>query len=116
MFGKVIIYAQCVLASVTEVLPNRTAGVGGDVLHGSRIGSRSRNHYCVAHGIIICQRLDDLRDRGTLLPDGHVNANDVSALLINDGVNGKRRLPGLAVSNDQLTLAPADWNHGVNGL
>ena len=50
------------------------------------------------------------------MPDGHVNAKNVLALLVDDGVGGDDRLTGLAVADDQFALAPADGDHGVNGL
>src|SRR5207237_1863498 len=50
----------------------------------------------------------------TLLADPAVDANNVAALLIDDGVEDHRGLPGLAVADDQLALAAPDRNHAVN--
>ena len=38
------------------------------------------------------------------------------ALLVDDGVDGDGGLAGLAVADDQLALAAADGDHGVDGL
>src|SRR5207249_1830688 len=38
------------------------------------------------------------------------------ALLIDDGVEGNGGLAGLAVADDQLALAAADRNHGIDRL
>ena len=54
--------------------------------------------------------------RGGLLADGHVDADDVLALLVDDGVEGDGGLAGAAVADDQLALAAADGDHGVDGL
>ena len=60
--------------------------------------------------------VDHLRDRGVLLADGHVDADDVLALLIDDRVEGDGGLAGLAVADDQLALPAADGNHRVDAL
>ena len=62
------------------------------------------------------QGLHHLRHRRTLLPDGDIDANHVAALLIDDGVERDGGLAGLPVADDQLALAAADRNHGVDGL
>ena len=60
--------------------------------------------------------LHHLRDRRTLLPDRAVDANQVVALVVDDGVERDRGLAGLPVADDQLALAAADRNHAVDGL
>src|ERR1043165_3279514 len=45
-----------------------------------------------------------------------LDADDPGALLVDDGVDRDRRLAGLAVADDQLALAAADGDHGVDGL
>ena len=40
----------------------------------------------------------------------------VELFLVDDGVNGHRRLSRLTVTDDQLTLSTADGNHRVDGL
>ena len=50
------------------------------------------------------------------MADRNVDAGHVLTLLVDDGVNRNSGLTGLAVANDQLALATADGNHGVNGL
>ncbi len=36
--------------------------------------------------------------------------------LVDNGIYGNRCFPGLAVADNQLTLPPSDWHHGVNRL
>ena len=78
--------------------------------------ARGRHDDGVVHRAGVGERLHDLRDRRAFLPNAAVNANNVAALLIDDGVKDDSGLAGLAVADDQLALAAADGNHGVNGL
>src|SRR5581483_9378297 len=74
------------------------------------------DHDRVVHGAVLPQRLHDAGHRRRLEPDGDVDADDAGALLVDDGVDGDRRLAGLPVADDQLPLAPADGDHAVDGL
>ena len=65
---------------------------------------------------VVFQRLHHLGDGGALLADGDIDTNHVAALLVDDGVEGDRRLAGLAVADDQLALSAADRDHGVHRL
>jgi hypothetical protein len=78
--------------------------------------AEASHHDAVLHGAGVFQRLDHLRDGGALLAYGDIDANDVAAFLIDDGVERDGGLAGLAISNDQLALAAADGDHGVDGL
>jgi len=62
----------------------------------------------VLHGAEALQGGPHLGDRRRPLPDGHVDADQVLALLVDDGVQRDGGLPGLAVADDQLALTPAD--------
>src|SRR4029077_14973389 len=64
----------------------------------------------------IRERLDHLRHGGALLADGDVDAYYVAALLIDDRIDGDRRLTSLAIADDQLALSAADGDHRVDGL
>ena len=101
---------------IAEVLAHGAAGEGRQVLHGRGVGGGGRDHDGVLHGAVIFERLHHLRDGGALLADGDVDADHVAALLIDDGVEGDGGLAGLAVADDQLALAAADRDHGVDGL
>ena len=50
------------------------------------------------------------------MSDGHIDADDVLALLVDNGVNGDGGLACLSVADDQLTLAPANGHQGIDGL
>ena len=53
---------------------------------------------------------------GGLLTDGDVNADQVFALLVDDGVDCDGGLAGLTVANDQFALTAADRHHRVDRL
>ena len=116
MLGQVVVDDQDVLALVHEVLAHSAAGIGGDILQGRQLGGGGRNYDGVLHGAGLGQGLDQVCHSRALLADGDVNADDVLALLVDDGIGGDHRLTGLAVANDQLALAAADGDHGVDGL
>ena len=116
LLGQIVINDQGILAAVAEVLAHRGASVRSDILQSSRIGSRSGNDDRVVHGAMLSQLTDDVRDRGSLLANSDINADQVLALLVDDRVESDSRLTGLTVANDQLTLTAADRHHGVDGL
>ena len=114
--GQVIINDQHMLALIHQVFAHGGAGVGRDVQHGRRVGGLGADHDAVIHGSQLPQLGDDARYGGLLLADGHIDADDVLALLVDNRVNGNGSLACLSVADDQLTLAPADGHQGVDGL
>ena len=116
MLGEVVVDAERVALGVAEVLAHRAAGVGGDVLQRRRLRGRGHDDGGVGHGAGVLEHLHHLGDRGALLADGHVEAEDVLALLVDDRVDADGGLAGAAVADDQLALAAPDRDHGVDGL
>ncbi len=116
LLGQVVVNDQGVLAAVAEVLAHGAAGVRRDVLHRGGFGSGGDDDDGVFHRAGLLQLADHVLHRGGLLADGDVDAEEVLALLVDDGVDGHRGLAGLAVADDQLALAAADGHHGVDGL
>lgn len=113
-----------VLAVVTEPFTHGAAREGGEVLEGSSLGSGGGNNDGVLHGVVLLKGLDELSNSRTLLADSDVDTvkllvlflTVVPPLLVEDGVNGDGGLSCLTVTNDELTLATTNGNHGVNGL
>ena len=56
----------------------------------------------------------DLGDRGLLLADGHVDADEVLALLVDDRVDRDGGFARLAIADDEFPLAAANRNQGVD--
>ena len=113
---QVVVDDQRVPARVAEELANRARRVGADVEQRRRLGRRRGDDDGVLHRAGFLERLDHLRDRGLLLSDRVVDADDVLALLVDDRVDADGGLARLAVADDQLALAPADRDHRVDGL
>src|SRR2546422_3278551 len=116
MLRQVIVDDQRVPARVAEILAHRHAGVGGEVLQRGRVTGRGGNDDAVRHGPGLFEYLDDARHRRALLADGDVDADDVLALLVDDGVHRDGGLAGLPVAGDQPPLATPDGDHRVDGL
>src|SRR3989449_338632 len=116
VLGEVVVDAERVALGVAEVLPHRDAGIRRDVLEWRRLGRRGHDDRRVLHGAGVLEDLDHLRDGRALLPDRHVEAVHVLALLVDDRVHADRGLARAAVADDQLALAAPDRNHRVDGL
>ena len=116
VFGQIVVHDQHVLALRHVLFGHGAASIGGQVLQGRGVGSAGGDYDRVAHRVGLFQRADDLGDLALFLADGHVDADEVAAPLVDDGIDGDGGLAGGAVADDQLPLAPPDGNHGVDGL
>jgi hypothetical protein len=65
---------------------------------------------------VLTERLHHARHLTGPLPDGAVDTDDVGVLLVDDRVDGDGRLPRSPVADDELSLAAADGDHGVDRL
>src|SRR5581483_11852240 len=86
------------------------------VLQRRRVARAGHHDGRVIHGPVLSQGLDDAGDGRFLLADRDVEALHAGVLLTDDRVDADGRLAGLAVADDQLALAAADWRHSVDGL
>src|SRR5918994_3634262 len=117
LLGEVVIDTEGGLPLfIHEVLGNGTTGIWRDELEWCGIGGRGNYHDAVLHRARILQLLDHVGHCRAFLADGDIDADDSGPLLIDDGVNRDGRLAGAPVADDQLPLAAANWNHGVDGL
>src|SRR5207245_1860992 len=110
MLGKIVVKGNRVALGIAKKFTHGACRVRRDVLQGSRFGSGSSNDDGVIHRARIGERFHHLRNRRALLPDAAVNANDVAALLIDDGVENYGGLAGLPVADNQLALSTANRN------
>ena len=83
---------------------------------GRRLGSRCGHHDGVIHGAGVAENFHHLGNRRALLPDRVIDADQVIALAVDDGIERDCSFAGLAVADDQLALAAADRDHAVDGL
>ena len=110
LLGQVVVHGEGRVAGVAEELADGRSRERSVELQRSRVGCRCRHHDRVGHGTGFLQRLHDASHRRAFLADGDVDAVHglaavVEFLLVDDGVDGHRRLSGLAVTDDELTLA-----------
>ena len=116
MLGQVIIYHKDILALVHKVLTHGAAGIRCNILKRCQLGRGRCYDNRVIHGARLGQILYQRRYGRVFLTDGDIDANDILAALVDDGIHRQCRLTGLAVTDNQLSLTSANRNHGVNRL
>ena len=124
VLAEVVVDAQRVLhedavdldADLHDLLAEGSAGVRRQVLERRGILGAGDDDDRVPHRAVLLQRRDGLGDGRELLADGDVDADEPLALLVDDRVDGDRGLARLAVADDQLALATADRDQGIDGL
>ena len=124
VLGEVVVHAQRVLdllarkldAVLHDLLAHGDSGVGREVLQRGGVLGAGNHHDRVAHRAVLLEGRDGLGDRGQLLADRHVDADEALAFLVDDRVDGDRALARLAVADDQLTLAAPDRDERVDRL
>src|SRR5438270_1829834 len=114
MLGKIVVNAERVPLTIAEELANRAARVRSDILHRSGIRRGSGNHNGVFHCAMLFEGSDNLRNRGTLLSNGYIDADNILASLVDDRVKRHGGFAGLAIANDQFALTAANWYHRIN--
>ena len=115
MFGEVVIDHQRVAAVLAELLADGAAGIRRNVLQRRRLVGRRHHDDGVLERAVPLEDAHGARHRRPLLADGDVDADQVLALLVDDGVDGDGGLARLPVADDQLALAAADRDHRVDG-
>ena len=116
MLREVVVDHQHVLSLVHEVLAHGGGRVGRDVPQRRRFAGGGGDDDRVLECPVLIEDIGDLGDGRGALADRHVDADDVLAFLVDDGVKRDRRLTRLPVTDDQLPLPSADGGHGVDGF
>ena len=99
-----------------EVFSHGDAGIRSQVLERRAVRSRSGYYDGIRHSTIFFQCPYDTGNGRCFLADSDIDANNTAILLVNNRIDGNSRLTGTTVTDDQFTLATADWDHGVNRL
>src|SRR5262245_44389387 len=113
---QIVVYAKHRPAAIHEIFADGAAGVRRQVLHRRRLRGRGGDDDRVAHRVVLFESRLHLRHGRSLLSDGHVNADHVLALLVDDRVERDGGFTGLAVADDQFSLAATYRDHRVNRL
>ena len=116
LLGQVVVAAQDLFALLHEVLTHRAARVGCDEVQRRGVGGGGGDDDRVVHRAVFLERRRGTGDRRRVLPDRHIDADEVLALLVDDRVEENRRLSGEPVADDQLALAATDRDHRVDRL
>ena len=124
LLRKVIENDQDVLTLVHPVLANCATRVGSHVLIARGIRGRGSNDRRVFHCSGVLKSRANRSDCRALLADGDIDASNLLVdiagkpvvTLVNDRVQGDCGLTGLAVTNDELTLATTNRDHRVDRL
>src|SRR5262245_57301173 len=114
--------------AVAEILAHSATGIRRDVLQRRRVTGRSGYHDGILHGAVFFEEAHHLCHCRALLADRYVDADHArmplmpvrllvpGVTLIDDSIEGDGGLAGLAVTDDQFTLATANRHHGIDGL
>src|SRR6056297_3506899 len=114
--GEVVIDDENVPAPGHEMLGHGCRRVRRDELQPRRIVTAGYHHDRALERARVAQVLYDPRHRRGALADRAVDRDDARVALIEDRVDGNCRLARLPVAEDQLTLATADGNRGIDRL
>jgi len=116
LLGQIVVDDESVLTRVPEILSHGATRVGGEELEGGGVGRGGGDDDAVLVGVVLLEHLHEIGDVGPLLPARDVDAKNVGVLLVEDGIEGDGRLARLPVADDELALAAADGDEGVDAL
>ena len=116
VLGEVVVNHEGVLAPIHEVLRHGAAGVWREILHRRGVGGVGGYHDGMLHRAVRVEQAYRLGDFARLLPNGDVDADEVAAALVDDGVERDGGFAGGAVADDQLALPAPNGNHRVYRL
>ena len=114
VLGQVIINDQRVAALIAEVLRDRGAGIGREVLHAGRVGGLGDHDDRAVERADVVERVADRQRAREPLADHHIDADDLGVALRGHDVERERGLADVAIPDDQLSLAAADRDRGVD--
>ena len=122
LLGQIIINNQAVHAVIAEIFAHGATGKRCQELQRRRLRSGRGNDNGIFHSAVFFERLNQLRNSRALLADNDINTVKLvtvtafvkRSLLVQNRVNRHGCFTGLAVTNDQLALATANGDQGVN--
>ena len=115
VMGEIVVDDQHVAARFHEMLGDAGRGVGGDVGETGRVVAFGDDDDRVVQRALVAEVGDGLGHRGRALADGAIDAHDIAAVLVEDGVDRDGRLARLPIAQDQFALATADRNERIDG-
>ena len=116
MLGEIVVHDQHVAAGLHEGLGDTGRGVGRDIRETGRVVTLRHDHDGVGHRPLFPKGGYGLRHGRSALADGAIDAYDILALLIENGIDCNGGLAGLAVPENQLTLPAPHGNERIDDL
>jgi len=124
LLGQIVVHDKSVSSVISEPLAHGATRVWREVLKWGGVSGSGDNNDAVLQAIGLLQNGDQLGDGGLLLADSDVDAVEllglitlvVESLLVQDGVKSDGGFTGLSITDDQLSLASADWYKRIDGL
>jgi hypothetical protein len=114
VLGEVVVDDQHVATRFHEMLRDAGRGVRRDVGEAGRVVALGHDHDGVIHRALLPQDGHGLRHGGRALADGAIDAHDVLAALVQDGVERDGGFARLPVAQNQLALAAPDGNERID--
>src|SRR5258708_38323200 len=114
MLGQIVEDDQRVLAAIAKILGYGEARERRDPLQSRRCRRRGNDKDAALGGAVLLHGFDDSTDRGRALADRYVDADQVRVLLIDNRIKPDCRLAGGTITDDQLALATANREQGVD--
>src|SRR5207248_3206209 len=116
VFGQVIIDDEGVTSALHDLFAHGASGIRREVLQRCRFRSSRHDDDGMLHRAVLFQ--DGLRagNGRVFLTDRYIDADQVLALLINNGIDSDSCLTRLAVTDNQFALATTNGNHAVDSL
>ena len=113
---EVVVNDQHVAARFHEMLRDAGRGVRSDVGETRRVVALGHDHDGVIQRALFPQDGHGLRHGGRALADGAIDAHDILAALVENGVDRNGGLARLPVAQNQLALAAPDGNERIDDL
>src|SRR5437588_2873297 len=116
VLGQVIIDDEGVTSALHDLFTHGASGIRREVLQRCRFRSSRHDDDGMLHRAVLFQ--DGLRASNgrVFLTDRHIDADQVLALLVNDGIDSDSCLTRLAVTDDQFALTTTNGDHAVDSL
>ena len=116
VLGEVVVDHQRMATVITEVLAHSSTGVWRKIEQRSWVARAGCHHDSLIHHTFFFEALNQASNLAQLLPNGNVDIDHASLLtgLVDHRVECNCRLTGLAITNDQLALAPANREHRID--
>jgi hypothetical protein len=103
-----------VAAAVAEILGDRHAGERGNPLQARRRRRGCDDENAALRRTVGPNGIDDPFDGRCLLSHRHIDADEIGMLLVDDRIDGERRLAGRAIADNQFALSASDGKERIH--